>query len=273
VKKKIKISFVQGRLSKQVGSNFQYFPIDNWQNEIREAKKIGLANIEWIISDFSNPIFNTIFVKSIINCLKKFNIKISSLSLDFLMKQPFYSLNINDLKWLIQKLNLISKKFGKLRINIPIEEESRVFNYQQMVKLEKNLEYFKKKISKIFLISIETDISPENVSNLLRKKKFRGIGINLDIGNIEANGYNIETYFEKLKNLIFGVHIKNRNILFSKSRMLKNKKNLNYIFKNLNSLNKLNDITLQTFKDNKNFKNQLIKNLKLVQLKFKNERV
>lgn len=271
--KKIKISFVQGRLSKQIGSNFQYFPIDNWQNEIREAKRIGLANIEWIISDFSNPIFNNIFVKLIINYLKKFNIKISSLSLDFLMKQPFYNLNINDLKWLIQKLNLISKKFGKLRVNIPIEEESRVHNYEQMLKFERNLDYFKKKISKIFLISIETDISPDNVFKLLRKKKFKGIGINLDIGNIEANGYNIETYFKKLNNLIFGIHIKNRNILFSKSKMLKNKKNLNYIFKNLNSLKKLNDITLQTFRDNKNFKNQLITNLKLVKLKLKDERI
>jgi len=273
MKKKIKISFVQGRLSKQIGSNFQYFPIDNWQNEIKEAKKIGLNNIEWIISDFSNPIFNDEFAKLIIGYLKKFNIKISSLSLDFLMKQPFYSLKIDDLKWLIQKLNLVSRKFGTLRINIPIEEESRVFRHEQMIKLEKNLKYFKKKISKVFLISIETDISPDNLLKLLTKKSFKGIGINLDIGNIEANGYNIEIYFKKLKNLIFGVHIKNRNILFSKSKMLKNKKNLNYIFKNLNVLKKLNDITLQTYKDNKNFKNQLIKNLKLVNLKLNNERI
>ena len=45
--KKYKLSFVQGRLSPQIGSNFQYFPIDNWENELKVANKIGLKNIEW----------------------------------------------------------------------------------------------------------------------------------------------------------------------------------------------------------------------------------
>ncbi len=273
MKKTVKISFVQGRLSNQIGSNFQYFPIDNWQNELKDANKIGLSNIEWIVSDLSNPIFNNEFLKLIILYLKKLKIKISSISLDFLMTRPFYNLGKKDLDWLIKKLNLISKRFGKLRINLPIEEESRVFNYQQLSKLKKNLKYFEKKISKIFLISIETDISPNNILKLLSKKNFKRIGLNIDIGNIEANGYDIESYFSELKDFIFGIHIKNRNSLFSRSKMLTNKKNLNYTILHLNSLKKLNDITLQTFRDNKNFKNQLNKNFKFIQSKLVDERI
>ena len=49
--------------------------------------------------------------------------------------------------------------------------------------------------------------------------------------------------------------------------MLKNKKNLNFICKNLYKLENLNDITLQTYKDNKKYKNQFISNLKLIKHK------
>ena len=36
--KKIIYSYVMGRLSKKIGDKYQYFPIDNWQNEINIAK-------------------------------------------------------------------------------------------------------------------------------------------------------------------------------------------------------------------------------------------
>ena len=48
-----KLSFVQGRLSKKIGTNFQHFPINNWQDEFTIAKRIKIKNIEWIISDLS----------------------------------------------------------------------------------------------------------------------------------------------------------------------------------------------------------------------------
>ena len=63
--KKIKVALMQGRLSPQVGSKFQYFPITNWSNELKQARKLNFNFIEWIISDFSNPVFNNYFKKTI----------------------------------------------------------------------------------------------------------------------------------------------------------------------------------------------------------------
>ena len=37
--KKINLSYVIGRFSPQLGAKFQYFPIDNWQKDLRTAKK------------------------------------------------------------------------------------------------------------------------------------------------------------------------------------------------------------------------------------------
>ena len=52
--KKIIISYVIGRLSKQVGDKFQHFPIDNWQQDLLLAKRFGFDGVEWIVSDYSN---------------------------------------------------------------------------------------------------------------------------------------------------------------------------------------------------------------------------
>ena len=57
----IKISYILGRFSEKVGSKFQYFPINSWHKDIDEAKKLKINYVEWIISDFSNPIFNEKF--------------------------------------------------------------------------------------------------------------------------------------------------------------------------------------------------------------------
>ena len=60
-----------GRFSKKIGGKYQYFPIDNWQNEIGIAKKFSFDGVEWIISDYSNPIFNQIYLKNILDEVKK----------------------------------------------------------------------------------------------------------------------------------------------------------------------------------------------------------
>ena len=123
---KYRLSFVQGRISPQVGSAFQHFPIDNWHKELFEAKKIGLKNIEWIVSDLSNPIFSPILSKIINKVLKKNKVEISSISLDYLMKRPLCEETIADLNWIVKKLNVYKNESKKIRLNIPIEENSRI---------------------------------------------------------------------------------------------------------------------------------------------------
>ena len=268
-----RLSFVQGRISAQIGSFFQYFPIDNWHNELVEAKKINLKNIEWVVSDLSNPIFSPIFSKMINQVLKKNNVEITSISLDYLMNRPLFNESIADLNWIIKKLNSYKNKNNKIRLNIPIEETSKIYNFSQVSKLVSKLSYIKKKISSKYILSLETDMSPQNLKVLLNKKQTKGIGVNIDLGNIEANGYDIKEYFSKLKRLIYGIHVKTRGPLFSKSKMLKQNEIFSFTFKNLNSLKNLHDITLQSFKDNKNYKKQIIQNFNFIKKLLKDERI
>ena len=58
-------SYVLGRFSKKTASYFQYFPIANWQNEFKVAKKFGFDGVEWIVSDLSNQFSR--YIQKIIN--------------------------------------------------------------------------------------------------------------------------------------------------------------------------------------------------------------
>ena len=127
-KKKFFYSFVQGRFSSEVAGKFQHFPIHNWENEFNIAKKLNFDSIEWIITDFSNPIFNQSFSKIIKNVLKKNKMKISSISMDISMDNALHKLSLKETRWLSEYLLKAIKYFDIKRVSIPIEERSRFNN-------------------------------------------------------------------------------------------------------------------------------------------------
>jgi len=252
------LSFVQGRLSKKIGSKFQYFPINNWQNEMPIARKIGFKYIEWIISDYNNPIFNKIFQNQILQVLKKNKIRISSIGLDLLMREPLFKIHNDDLEWLLLNLKIILKRFNPKRINIPIEENSRLSNNFDYKIVKKRLHKIIKILGINSKISIESDLSLKNLDHLLSAKELKKLGILLDIGNIKADGFSIENYISKFSNRIYGIHVKKRGIFFKKSEIIdKSYHELRYVFDNISKLTNLNDITLQSFRSNSSYINEL----------------
>lgn len=252
--KKINISYVIGRLSKQIGKKFQYFPIDNWQKDLVLAKKFGFNGVEWIISDYSNPIFNNFFLKEIKKELKKRKIKITSIALDLIMDEPLHRMSLLNLKWLIKKIILIQNNIKINRINVPIEEHARFRNYIEMKIAIKKLSLILNNLGKKSKISIETDLNPRKLIHLLKSKNLRRLGLLIDLGNIRANGYNLEDYFKYFKEKIYGFHIKFREKNFGKSKKIPiHFKELTIMKKNLLKLNNLEDITFQTFRSHDNF--------------------
>ena len=245
------LSFVQGRLSKKIGSKLQYFPINNWQNEISIAQKIGFKYIEWIVSDYSNPIFNQIFQKQILQLLRKNNIKISSISLDLLMREPIFKIQHDDLDWILFNLKIILRRFKIKRVNIPLEENSKVSNYYDFKVVKNRLQKIIKIIGSSSKISIESDLSLENLNHLLSVGELKKLGILLDIGNIKADGFSIENYINRFSKRIYGIHVKKRGIFFKKSEKInKPYHELKYVIGKISKLTNLNDITLQSFRSN-----------------------
>lgn len=251
---KVFTSYVIGRFSKKVGDKYQYFPVDSWQRDITLAKKFGFNGIEWIISDYSNPIFNNFFLSQIKKELKNKHIKISSIALDLIMDEPLHKINQFNLHWLIEKIKLVQSKIKINRINIPIEERARFRNKSEKKIAIKRLNYILRKLGKNSKISIETDINPRKLKDFFKSKYITNLGLLLDIGNTRANGYRIEDYFNFFRNKIYGFHIKYRSKNHGNSKVIPLKfKELNIMKENIKSLKNLQDITFQTYRSHDNF--------------------
>ena len=130
---------MQGRFSKKIGANYQHFPIDNWHNEFKQAKRFNFDAVEWIITDFSNPIFNEEFVNIIKKKMSFNKIKMNSISLDVIMNKSLFTIDNKDLLWLLDKLEIVIKIFKVKRISVPIEEESKYNNFLQKNKALKTI--------------------------------------------------------------------------------------------------------------------------------------
>ncbi len=261
--KKIKYSFVLGRFSKKIGDKYQFFPIDNWQNELAIAKKFNFDGVEWIISDYSNPIFNEIYLNDILKRLKDKKMIINSIYFDLIMHDPLHKISMKNFKWLVHKIRNVQNKTKINRITFPIEEKCRFHNNFEKKFTIKKLNFALKILGKKSRISIETDIAIKSLEKFLDIKSLKNLGLLLDVGNIRANGYDMIAYIKKFSDKIFGVHIKYRDKFFGKSKILPSKFfELKILRDNIWKLRKLNDLTFQTFRSDNNFKADMKKSIK-----------
>ena len=261
--KKIKYSFVLGRFSKKIGNKYQHFPIDNWHSELAIAKKFSFDGVEWIISDYSNPIFNEIYLNDIIKRFKAKKMIINSIYFDLIMHDPLHKISMKNFKWLVHKIRNVQNKTKINRITLPVEEKCRFHNDLEKKLTIKKLKYVLKVLGKKSRISIETDIPVKSLEKLLIIRSLKNLGLLLDVGNIRANNYDMLTYIKKFSDKIFGVHIKYRDKSFWKSKILPAKFfELKILRDSIQNLKKLNDLTFQTFRSDNNFKSDMRKSIK-----------
>tara|TARA_B110000967_G_C18861831_1_gene550434 strand:- start:299 stop:1135 length:837 start_codon:yes stop_codon:yes gene_type:complete len=262
--KNFNYSFVQGRFSDEVAGIFQYFPINSWEKEFYLAKRLNFDSVEWIISDLSNPIFNSLFSKVIKKVLIKNKMKISSISMDMIMDNPLHKLTKSKIVWLSNRIKNSMKFFNIKRISIPIEERSRFNNKNEKKLALNNLALIYKKLSPKYKVCIETDMSPVSLINILSEKRFKKLGILLDLGNTRAHGFNIEDYFRLFPEKIYSIHVKYREKSYGKTQILKknNFHELKFLVKNIKVLKNLEDISFQTFKSKRNFYSDIQKSIK-----------
>ena len=256
-------SYVLGRFSKKTASYFQYFPIANWQNEFKVAKKFGFDGVEWIVSDLSNPIFNDIFRKIINKNLKKNKVKVCSIFLDFIMRKPLYKLNKKDLIWIVAQIKKLKKDLKFKRLTIPIEETCRYKNQIQRKKALNALNFLFVNLKSNLKFCIETDLNINEIEKVLNDKRFKDLGLLIDLGNIRASNRRIQDYLDKFSDRIFSIHIKFRDKNWGKSTHIpKDFFELRHVKHNFHRLKKINDITFQTFRSDNKFLNDMRRSIK-----------
>jgi L-ribulose-5-phosphate 3-epimerase len=215
--KKLKLGFMQGRLSPKVRNQIQAFPFSNWKNELKIANNLSFKIMEWTIDDFNfhkNPIMNLKGLNEIKALKKKQKIEINSITCDFLMQDNFYKKKIIDKK---KKNNFLKflNHCSQIKIKtivVPLVDKSSIKNLVEEKNIISFFSSFKTFLKKKRMnVAFESDFNPERLKKFIKKFDPKVFGINYDIGNSAGLNYSYKSemnaYFRKIKN----VHIKDKN--------------------------------------------------------------
>ncbi len=217
---KHQIGIMQGRLTPPKGRGIQFFPFENWQEEFRTARKLGLNEIEFIF-DFEdykqNPLWTTDGINKIKEIRAETGIQINAVCFDYFMRRAFFKeedaqqVKIMEENTQIIKTILESMKQLQIRLlEIPLVDASSL-------KSDKHKAAFREWLLKIIdyadetiNIALETDLSPKDFKEYLNLFNHPRVGANYDSGNSSGLGYDLYEEVTTLRDYIFNIHIKDR---------------------------------------------------------------
>lgn len=212
-----RIGFMQGRLSPAVGGAIQRFPKETWRVEFEIASQCGFALMEWTLDQEgleTNPVM-TVYGRREVGMLSDtYQVSVPSLTGDCFMQAPFWRAPEPDRSYLeSQFLQIVeaSAKCGIRIVMVPLvdggtlrsqEEEDLLVEF-----LTSNEEHF---ASLGVLIALESDFGPDLLLRFISSLPAPTFGINYDIGNSAALGYDPVEEIGAYGDRVINVHVKDR---------------------------------------------------------------
>jgi hexulose-6-phosphate isomerase len=213
------IGFLQGRLCDQVDGKIQAFPWRDWKAEFVEAQKINLSCMEWTIDQenlYENPLMSTEGREKINSLCEKYQISIPSLTGDCFMQAPFWKSAGADEINLKKDFLAVCDACSAIRIKmivVPLVDNGRLESLDQENKLIDYLlsitNFIRERNLKIIF---ESDYDPNGLSSFIEKLPSDCFGINYDIGDSAALGFDPVEQFSTYGSRIMNVHVKDRRL-------------------------------------------------------------
>jgi len=248
-----KIGFMQGRLSPLIDGRIQSFPWDHWENEFLLANRIGLNLMEWTLDHeniFENPLMTKSGQKKILHLCDLYNFRIPSLTGDCFMQAPFWKASKSDRKLLEETFLAIAHSCNVLGINyivVPLVDNGSLENHDQEKILVGFLESQINLFSSLNLkIIFESDFEPIKLANFISRLDTNVFGINYDIGNSAALGFNPFEEFASYGDRIVNVHVKDRIFGGTTVPLGSGDADFNLVFKCLTDINYAGNYIMQT---------------------------
>jgi L-ribulose-5-phosphate 3-epimerase len=212
-----RIGFMQGRLSALVDGKIQAFPWNEWREEFPRAKAIGLSRMEWTIDQErlrENPL-TTESGRGAISRLSRGNaVEIPSLTGDCFMQAPFWKADGQAREALIADLDLVLASCAALRIVfvvIPLVDNGKIESPEQAEVLLRVLLDRSAALSRHGTrIVFESDLPPTELAQFIARFPQELFGINYDIGNSAALGFDCGEEIAAYAPRILNVHVKDR---------------------------------------------------------------
>jgi hexulose-6-phosphate isomerase len=212
-----KIGFMQGRLSPQVDGKIQAFPWDKWRDEFPAAEKLGIRLMEWTLDHdrlSENPLMTMAGQAEIRALSARHGVRVVSLTGDIFMQVPFWRVVSAERAQRLSEFEAVADACARIGIKfivVPLvdnggmktpEEESAV-----IAEFVRRADWLRQRgLNVVF----ECDYPPRKLAEFVAQFPEDVFGINYDIGNSAAAGYDsadeIATYFPRILN----VHIKDR---------------------------------------------------------------
>jgi L-ribulose-5-phosphate 3-epimerase len=212
-----RIGFMQGRLSALVDGKIQAFPWNEWREEFSRAKALGIGRMEWTIDQErlrENPLTTEGGRGAIARLARGNAIQIPSLTGDCFMQAPFWKATGQAQEALVADLDLVLASCAALRIEfvvIPLVDNGKIETPEQSEVLLRTLLERSASLSKQGVrIVFESDLPPTELATFIAKFPRDIFGINYDIGNSAALGFDSGEEIAAYAPRILNVHVKDR---------------------------------------------------------------
>lgn len=213
----MEIGFMQGRLSELVDGKIQAFPWRDWEQEFPLAHRHAFPLMEWTLDQdrlYENPLM-TEEGRERIRALSDANgVKILSLTGDCFMQAPFFKVGGKERDFLLKDLQAVLEACAKVGIRyvlIPLVDNGRIENAEQEASLLDGLTPLTGFLrAHSMQIVFESDFPPQRLADFIAALPEDAYGINYDVGNSAALGYDPEEEIAAYGKRIVNVHIKDR---------------------------------------------------------------
>lgn len=212
-----RIGFMQGRLSSLVDGRIQAFPWDHWREEFATGEQSGFHMIEWTLDQerlYENPLLDKSGQQDIRDLCTRHEMRIPSLTGDCFMQAPFWKAADEDMQSLKRDFLAVCEACAAVGIGaivVPLVDNGRLENQDQedclVAFLHEREVFFKDRDLKIVF---ESDFGPIELARFIGRLGADTFGVNYDIGNSAALGFDPKEEFAAYGDRVLNVHIKDR---------------------------------------------------------------
>lgn len=208
---------MQGRLSPMVDGRIQSFPWTCWQNEFSIAEQHDFRLMEWTLDQdrlYENPLLTLTGQDEIKGLCYSHGLSISSLTGDCFMQAPFWKARGGEREVLEHNFRVVAEAcaaVGILMIVVPLVDNGRLETTAQedalVTYLQSQAQFFSEHNLRIVF---ESDFGPLELTRFIGRFDPTLFGINYDIGNSAALGFNPIDELAAYGSRIANVHVKDR---------------------------------------------------------------
>lgn len=203
------IGVLQGRLTPSRGRGIQFFPDDNWEQEFKDAKKIGLSSIELLIRPkglHEHPLMTEAGWARLLELVKATGVKIPSVH-GYYVTEEQYATDLVDVVRATAELGakvILVSFFHEKKLGVAPDA-----TWEQAHKLLTPAAAAAKDAG--IQLGIEAELPAQRLIEFMEQALApEAFGVYYDLGNQFACGFPVADEIRLLRERIVGVHVKDR---------------------------------------------------------------